>query len=192
MAVSSLPADGVQGPTVAALVPLAVIDELATALTGTTGSVTVTLDDPEVSFALPDSNISGRRLDLDFPDFRRLLPAGERRQVRIEATTLRDLIARAGTRTMTRESDGIEYQVSVLAVDETGAVAVVDPAHPGAAPTDTELVGVNRDFLLQALAAGRGGQLSLELDGPIAPLAIRNADAQGAFSILMPVRLDAV
>ena len=49
-------------------------------------------------------------------------------------------------------------------------------------------VGVNREFLLQALDAG--DQLTLGLDGPIAPLAIRNPDRDGGLALLMPVRLD--
>ena len=50
------------------------------------------------------------------------------------------------------------------------------------------MIGVNRKFLLQALEAG--DQLTLGLDDPIAPLAIRNPDRDGALSILMPVRLE--
>jgi DNA polymerase III subunit beta len=46
-------------------------------------------------------------------------------------------------------------------------------------------IAVNREFLLQALDAGGAGQLVLELDGPIKPLAVRG---HGTFSILMPVR----
>jgi DNA polymerase III sliding clamp (beta) subunit (PCNA family) len=47
---------------------------------------------------------------------------------------------------------------------------------------------VNRDFLLQALQGG--SQLTLGIDDPIAPLAIRDPDRDGTVSILMPVRLD--
>ncbi|UUZ59889.1 hypothetical protein [Nocardioides sp. B-3] len=39
---------------------------------------------------------------------------------------------------------------------------------------DAMVIGVNREFLLQALQAG--DQLTLGPDGPIAPLAIRNPD----------------
>ena len=53
---------------------------------------------------------------------------------------------------------------------------------------DALVIGVIREFLLQALAGG--DQLTLGLDDPIAPLAIRNPDRDGALSILMPVRLD--
>ena len=53
---------------------------------------------------------------------------------------------------------------------------------------DALVIAVNREFLLQALDAG--DQLTLGLDDPIAPLAIRNPDREGTLSILMPVRLD--
>jgi DNA polymerase III sliding clamp (beta) subunit (PCNA family) len=49
-------------------------------------------------------------------------------------------------------------------------------------------VAVNREYLLQALDAGGIGQLVLELDGPIKPLAVRVPDDGHRFSILMPVR----
>ena len=49
-------------------------------------------------------------------------------------------------------------------------------------------VAVNREFGLQALDAGGAGQLVLELDGPIRPLAVRVPSDDTRFSIVMPVR----
>ena len=86
-----------------------------------------------------------------------------------------------------REQDGARCAVTVLVVDSRGALTV-----PGAdAPTgpDAVRVGVNREFLLDALGAAGPGQLVLELDGPIRPLAVRRPDDDRTFSILMPVRL---
>ena len=50
-------------------------------------------------------------------------------------------------------------------------------------------VGLDREFLLDALDAGGAGQLVLELDGPITPLAIRNPRRKDDISLLMPIRL---
>ncbi len=50
-------------------------------------------------------------------------------------------------------------------------------------------VGLNPEFLLQALDAAAAAQLVLELDGPITPLVIRDPRRAGTFSLLMPVRL---
>jgi hypothetical protein len=70
--------------------------------------------------------------------------------------------------------------VSLLRVSG-GEVQVVDQDAPDA-------IGVNREFLLQALDAGPG-QLCLALDGPIAPLALLDPAHPGDLSLLMPVRL---
>ena len=48
---------------------------------------------------------------------------------------------------------------------------------------------MNREFLLEALDVGAGGQLVLELDGPITPLALRDPARPGDVSMLMPIRL---
>lgn len=108
-----------------------------------------------------------------FPDHRRLLPAPSDRGVAVEAAELRAAVAAGGTRRVA----GAE--VTVLAVDDAGRL-VVGAGHEG--------VGVNAEFLLEAVDAGGAGPLRLELDGPLAPVALRSAEA---FSLLMPVRLDA-
>jgi DNA polymerase III sliding clamp (beta) subunit (PCNA family) len=76
--------------------------------------------------------------------------------------------------------------VSVLGVDPAGGVRLASEDEWAAdAPAH---VAVNREFLLQALDAGGAGQLVLELDGPIRPLAIRVPGDDSRFSVLMPVR----
>ncbi|MGW7189992.1 DNA polymerase III subunit beta, partial [Streptomyces sp. NPDC054838] len=74
---------------------------------------------------------------------------------------------------------------TVLKVTAGGVVAVC-----GDGDDDQGRVAVNRAFLLEALAAGGRDRLLLELGAPTAPLAIRRADGEGVFSLLMPVRLD--
>ncbi len=68
-----------------------------------------------------------------------------------------------------------------------GGLAVVEPSRWDA--DNPRAVAVNPEFLLQALDAGGDGQLILDLDGPIRPLAIRVPGDTGRFSVLMPVRL---
>jgi hypothetical protein len=57
---------------------------------------------------------------------------------------------------------------------------------------DSVRVGVNPEFLLQAITAAGHPQLVLELDGPITPLVLRPAAPESvSFSMLMPVRIPA-
>ena len=85
-----------------------------------------------------------------------------------------------------REHEGSAYPVSVLALDHAGGVRVADEGEWAADAAGH--VAVNREFLLQALDAGGAGQLVLELDGPLRPLAVRVPGDESRFSMLMPVR----
>lgn len=163
------------------LVPAAVVDELLHSLGE--GSVTLTLSADQVTFSLPDKVIQTQPLPQEFPDYRRLLPAaGSGSAVPVGSSALRQAMADGPVREMLR--DGQPYEVSVLAIDPDGTVTICED------PGDGLSVGVNREFLLQALTAGRDEQLLLELDGPIGPLAVRNPARADSFSILMPVRLE--
>ncbi len=66
--------------------------------------------------------------------------------------------------------------------DVLDADQVRDADHP-------EVIGFNREFLLEALDAGAADQLVLALDGPIRPLVITDPRRAGAMSLLMPVKL---
>jgi DNA polymerase III sliding clamp (beta) subunit (PCNA family) len=74
----------------------------------------------------------------------------------------------------------------VLRVTDDGTVVLCPDGDAG----DPDRVAVNREFLLDALAAGARDRLVLELTAPTAPIAIRRPDDEGGFSILMPVRLE--
>jgi DNA polymerase-3 subunit beta len=82
----------------------------------------------------------------------------------------------------TREHEGRAYEITLLGLDPAGSVRLADESE-----WSERHVAVNREFLLQALDAGGAGQLVLELDGPIHPLAVR-VPGESRFSILMPVR----
>ncbi|KRF34429.1 DNA polymerase III subunit beta family protein [Nocardioides sp. Soil805] len=161
------------------LLPTAAVDELLAA--DQTGTLDVIVADGTITVSGESVTVRARVPDVDFPPYRSWLGLG-RREVPVDAVALRAALDAGTTETLTRDDDGVAYQVSRLSVTARGADvgASEDP--------DALVIGVNREFLLQALEAGE--QLTLGLDDPIAPLAIRNPEHDGALSILMPVRLD--
>lgn len=182
LAVATVQLPGAAAAPVQAVVPVAVIDALLLLLSGHTGEVSLVVDEA-VSFTVGGSSLRGDPVEAPYPDYRRLvdLPAG--RRVTVDAAGLRTSVLASTARTMVREQDGVPYHVVELLLADSN-VSVV-----GAESSTGVGVGVNREFLLEALDAGGEGQLVLELDGPIAPLAIRPV-ARGTFSLLMPTRLD--
>jgi len=175
LAAATAPAT-VEGPPIRVVVPAAAI--------GTPGRgddpVTLTLTAGQVTIG---SHRHPAIAGADYPDFRRLVrpPAGP--AITVDVAALRTAVTSVPD--LWREHDGRAYPTTVLTVDDDGGLRVAGadewardvPAH----------VAVNRDYLLQALDAGGAGQLVLELDGPIHPLAIRSEE-HDRFSLLMPVR----
>jgi DNA polymerase III sliding clamp (beta) subunit (PCNA family) len=182
MAVASVPA-GSEGPPLRPVLPLAFVDELRPLLAD--GPVVLDVSADRVRAEAGGRVVEGKPLDVDFPDHRRLLDGigGAGTRVTVDTGALRSALA-AGPG-VPREHDGPAYEVAVLAVDPAGVRLVPESEWVADA---TAQVAVNREFLLQALDAGGAGQLVLELDGPIRPLAVRVPGDDSRFSILMPVR----
>ncbi|GAB2732403.1 DNA polymerase III subunit beta family protein [Kitasatospora kifunensis] len=207
LAVGAAAARAAAGTQLSALVPTALADEIGLLLAsvadtdpGAEASVTVT--GGSVSVAVGGHLVTGECLDLDFPDYRRLVRLEPSYRVELGATDLRRAVLAGPTRPARPEPGAqagadVTAPVTVLALGGNGDLRVVEsaansPDELGAeasARAEELRVAVNQEFLLEALDATQG-QLVLELGGVISPLAIRSAtDVDGNFSLLMPVRL---
>lgn len=156
LTLADVPAEA-DGPAVAVLVPVAAVDAFR-AVTDV-GAVTLSVDGDDVLLG----GVRTRALELEFPDYRRLL------HDRTEGVpvTARELSA---------SLVGIEGVATLNLCDGLVRVGAGDGLN----------VAVNTEFLLQALAAAGDGQLDLALDGPITPLVVRSADRLRS-TLLMPV-----
>ncbi|MCM1964922.1 MerR family transcriptional regulator [Streptomyces sp. G1] len=193
LAVARAGATGHTGPRLQLLVPAPLADAMR-ALLSEDAPVLLTVDGDRVSLETEtaDRQAAGRCLGHEFPDYRRLvsLPAG--RRVLVDVPAFREALATGPVRPAEREQDGATGDVSVLkvtAADEVSQVSQVSLC--GDEDDDPANVGLNRAFLLDAIAAGDRDRLVLELGAPKAPVVIRRPDDEETFSLLMPVRLDA-
>jgi DNA-binding transcriptional MerR regulator len=184
----------VAGPGVRALLPADTVDELRGLLdtgAGITPEAHLTIAPDRVEVSVAGRAVAAVVLPYDFPDYRRLLhgqvAGAPAYRIAVDVAALRGALTAADVPVLLREYAGVPVEVTVLGLDDRGGLRVVRPDE--AAGPDAVRVGVNREYLLDALDAGDRGQLVLELDGPIAPLAVRRPDDADAFSILMPVRL---
>ncbi|SCF12221.1 DNA polymerase III sliding clamp (beta) subunit, PCNA homolog [Micromonospora carbonacea] len=153
------------------------------------GDAHLRLDGDGLTVTVTRREVGGAALPDEFPDYQRLLgtrvPAY---RVTVDVPALRAQVAgRPPARVLRHE--GVDVPVTVLGLDDAGGLRVLDDAAPADAAPDAVRFGVNGRYLLDALDAGDRGQLLLELDGPIAPLAVRRPDDADAYSILMPIRL---
>ncbi|GAA1588840.1 MerR family transcriptional regulator [Actinoplanes couchii] len=176
MAVATAPAI-VEGTAARLFLPLAFAERLR-AFRG--GPIVLDLDPGLVTAQAGDTVVEDEPIDMEFPDYQRLIsPGPAARRITVGTDELRELIA-------TGPAVDREFPLAVLSLDPAAGLRAVG-ADEWAADTGRH-IALNREFLLQALAAGGSGQLVLELDGPVLPLMIRPVGAESHFSLLMPVR----
>ncbi|WP_078893368.1 MerR family transcriptional regulator [Streptomyces sp. NRRL F-2580] len=185
MAVARTATTGYGGPRVQAIVASPLADAMRALLTDD-APVRLAVDGDRVTLEAGDRQTAGRCVGHEFPDYRRLvrLPAGRRALVDVAA--FREAVETGPVRTgEALGHDGVTCDLSVLKVTADGGVSVCEDGDD-----DPARVAVNRDFLLDALAAGARDRLVLEVGAPTAPLVIRRTDTEDAYSLLMPVRLE--
>ncbi|SIN12871.1 MerR family transcriptional regulator [Micromonospora cremea] len=196
----------VDGPSVRVLVPVDLIDRFRALLDAAdTRPVRLTVAGADLRVAVAGRTLTGAALPYDFPDYRRLLreAVGERPaayRIPVDVPALRAALTDPAAPTVDREHGGTQLAVTVLGLDDRGGLRLLPaadiptadlPPDPlaGSDAIGTLRIGVNGAYLLDALDAAGGSQLVLELDGPIAPLAVRRPDDADTFSVLMPIRL---
>ncbi|MFV2088078.1 MerR family transcriptional regulator [Micromonospora sp. LOL_021] len=188
LAYAELAPTAVDGPAVSVLLPGAFVDGVRSQL-DRNPQVELTLGPDRAEAVAPGWRIAVEPLTVDFPDYRALLPArgtGGRQELAVDAAALRRALEPGWAPAVVREHFGVAHPVAVLAATDDGTVECVDEAAWHASPD--RYVAVNREFLLQAVAAVGGGQLVLDLDGPIRPLAVRLPGDDRSCSLLMPIR----
>lgn len=180
MAVAQAGAAGHDGSRVQVIVPAPLVDAMR-ALSDGEGSVRLCVDGGRVTLEAGDRQAAGQCLDHDFPDYRRLLPAAGGRRALVEVAAFRKALETGPV----RAAEAGAPELSVLRVEDGGTVTLCADGDD-----DPNRVAVNREFLLDALAAGARDRLFLELGAPTTPIAIRRPDDEDAFSVLMPVRME--
>lgn len=177
----------VDGPPVRVIAPVSWVDRLRDR-PGRDELVSLRLDSAEIEVSGDGWTIKDTPLAYDYPDYRRAIQArtadGSPSRAPVDVAALRAAVRGAPPVIHTRE--GVDHELAVLAIGAEGGIDVVG-AEQWRDGQDRH-VAVNREFLLEALSAGGDGQLVLELDGPIRPLAIRRTVDDRAYSLLMPVK----
>ena len=171
LAVSTVPATA----QARVFLPVTLVDDALGLLAGATGDAVVTAAGDAVEISAAGRSVRRPAAADDFPDWRTLEPAPAPHRVALDGANFRAAVA-AGP-TVRRQRDELAYEAVVLTLDAAGELTVGGTG-------DVLRVGVNRDFLLDALADH--DQLTLELDGPVTPLALR-VPGRADWSLLMPV-----
>jgi DNA polymerase III subunit beta len=196
LAVRSLAWDeGVEGT---ALVPARALQEAAKAASEAGGSLTIALEEGQVSFLFGDRRLTTRLIEGSFPNYRALLPDAHETSVVVDRAALVEALQRVAVVAMGQANTPVSLTFGDGTVDlQAGTQEIGDAAEALPAEIDGEglTIAFNPAFVLAGLEATGTERIRIELRDGLKPAVLRpHADGDEPVDdltyLLMPMRVN--
>jgi len=173
------------------LVPASALHDLLRILVDEEETVTVTHDEQQVLFKVGDVELVTRLIDGKYPDYRKLIPANFacqtvlKRADLINVTKVSSLFARESAGSVTIEVDDESQQLSIRSVaSQLGE----NTATATAKVTGSGSITLNSRYLLDALGAMSGEEVSFGFNGKLEATLLRDPKNADYNHIIMPLK----
>jgi len=173
------------------LIPGSAMQDLLRILNDFEGDVSITNDDQQVLFRVGDVELVTRLIEGKYPDYRKLIPqqfavtSNLKRADLLNVTKVSSLFARESAGSITINVDEESQQLSIRSVaSQLGEnVATAD-----AKVTGTGVITLNSRYLLDALHALSGDDVTFSFNGKLEPTVIRDPASEDYTHIIMPLK----
>ncbi len=176
---------------VSLLVPASALQDLLRILGEYEDEVTVTHDDQQVLFKVGDVELVTRLIEGNYPDYRKLIPANFAASATLKRadltniTKVSSLFARESAGSVTINLDKEKNQVSIRSVaSQLGE----NTASADAAVTDDGTITLNSRYILDALHALSGEDVTFSFNGKLEPWVLADPKASDYLHIIMPLK----
>lgn len=173
------------------LVPASAMQDLLRVLPDGDEQIRITHDDQQVLFQVGDIELVTRLLDGKYPDYHKLIPktftakATLKRADFINVTKVSSLFARESAGSVTIELDEAEKQLSIRSVaSQLGE----NTATAEAKVKGTGSITLNSRYLLEALSALSGENITFGFNGKLEPTLLTDPDSDDYRHIIMPLK----
>jgi DNA polymerase-3 subunit beta len=179
------------GP-VEANVPARALQELARIATATEAdTLSVTVRDNQVIFAVDGVVLSSRLIDGQFPNYSQLLPDAYEHELRLAGGELTEVVRRMSLMAQKNAPLRLRFAEGELTVSaQTPDVGEATESLPVPFTGEPFEIGFNPDFLRDGLETIESRDLVFKLISPIRPGLIEAADDSGFLYLIMPIRLN--
>ena len=173
------------------IVPRKTVGEVQRLIEDNEAEVTLELSQGKIRFTLGDTVLTSKLIDGTFPDYGRVIPVGNDKELTVDKKEFEQAVDRVSTvssergRAVKLSISGGRLVLSVTNPDSGSATEELETEY-SADPLD---IGFNSRYLLDIAAQIEGEVAVLKLADPGSPTLIQDKDAKGALYVLMPMRV---
>ncbi len=173
------------------IVPRKTVNEMQRLIEDANAEIAVELSAAKIRFTLGNVVLTSKLIDGTFPDYGRVIPLGNDKQLEVEKKEFEQAVDRVSTIASER---GRAVKLSL-----TSGRLVLSVTNPDSGSANEELdvvyeadpidIGFNSRYLLDIAAQIEGDTALLKLADPGSPTLVQDKDSKGALYVLMPMRV---
>jgi DNA polymerase-3 subunit beta len=191
LAQTDLPAPAGAAGMPGVIVPRKTVTEVQRLIEDGETEIKIELSSSKIRFSIGNVVLTSKLIDGTFPDYGRVIPAGNDKELTVDKKDFEAAVDRVSTvssergRAVKLSLSSGKLVLSVTNPDSGSATEEIEVDY-GADPLD---IGFNSRYLLDIAAQLDGEVAVLKLADPGSPTLIQDKDAHGALYVLMPMRV---
>ncbi|MDA0707541.1 MAG: DNA polymerase III subunit beta [Proteobacteria bacterium] len=173
------------------IVPRKAVGELRKLIDEYEGDVEVSLSDTKIRFSFADIVLTSKLIDGTFPDYSRVIPDGNDKNMEVDSKVLAEAVDRVSTissdktRSVKLSMGAGQLKLSVNSPEHGTATEELSVSYT----SDDMEIGFNSRYLLDILAQVEGDVVQVTFADAAAPTILRDLTDEGALYVLMPMRV---
>jgi len=173
------------------IVPRKTVAELRKLIDETGAEIEISLSENKIRFAFEDAIMTSKLIDGTFPDYQRVIPVGNDKELDVNCKLFSDAVDRVSA-ISSEKSRAIK-----LALDPGVLTLSASSPEYGSAVEELEVtyqgehleIGFNAGYLLDIMRQIEGEDVRLVMADSASPTILRETDDQDALYVLMPMRV---
>jgi DNA polymerase-3 subunit beta len=173
------------------IVPRKTVGEMRKLVDETTADVAIGLSEAKIRFSFDDTVLTSKLIDGTFPDYQRVIPEGNDKQLDIDTKGFAAAVDRVSA-ISSEKSRAVKLNLasgslilSASSPEEGSATEELEVAYQG----DSMEIGFNAGYLLDIIRQIEGDNARLMLADAASPTILSEVDEAGALYVLMPMRV---
>ncbi len=173
------------------IIPRKAVGEIQRLLEDPDGTVTIELSDTKIRLTLDTLVLTSKLIDGTFPDYNRVIPAGNDKELKLDRSSFTAAVDRVSTISSDR-GRAVKLSLSqgmlMLSVNNPESGSAEEEIAVGYENDDLD-IGFNSRYLLDITNQLQGEEAIFMLADPGSPTLIRDTSDNGAIYVLMPMRV---